>query len=197
MADPRTTEVVKPYNDDVFTGHLATPVTTSGLTRVFVNNLPAYRRGISPIRRGLEIGMAHGYFLIGPWVLLGPLRDAPEKAANLGGLVSGIGLILIATAALSIYGQVAFPDVDETPGLEDNPRAPAIAQTSQRQSEYSTSQVPHLEDNPQAPELLKTRQGWSQFTTGFFIGATGGAFVAYFLLQNFPIVDQMFRGGVN
>ena len=64
---------VKPYNNDPFVGHLSTPVTTSLSTRTFLSNLPAYRKGTSPLLKGLEIGMAHGYFLVGPFDKLGPL----------------------------------------------------------------------------------------------------------------------------
>jgi hypothetical protein len=67
---------IKPYNDDPFVGHLATPITSSAVTRAILQNLPAYRFGLTPLLRGLEIGLAHGYFLIGPFVKLGPLRDS-------------------------------------------------------------------------------------------------------------------------
>jgi hypothetical protein len=67
---------IKPYNDDPFVGHLATPITSSAVTRALLQNLPAYRFGLTPLLRGLEIGLAHGYFLIGPFVNLGPLRDS-------------------------------------------------------------------------------------------------------------------------
>ena len=76
MAETKNMQYIQPYNDDVYVGHLSTPISDSNFTRTFINNLPAYREGISPILRGLEIGMAHGYFLVGPWTLLGPLRDS-------------------------------------------------------------------------------------------------------------------------
>ena len=100
------TQVVKAYTDDPFTGNLSTPISDSGFTRAFIGNLPAYRKGLAPILRGLEVGMAHGYFLIGPWTLLGPLRDSDH--ASLGGLIGALALILVATAALSSYGLVSF-----------------------------------------------------------------------------------------
>jgi photosystem I subunit 11 len=99
-------DLIKPYNGDPFTGNLSTPISDSAFTRVFIGNLPAYRKGLSPLLRGLEVGLAHGYFLIGPWVKLGPLRDSDHAA--LGGLISGLALILVATAALSVYGLVTF-----------------------------------------------------------------------------------------
>lgn len=67
---------IKPYNDDPFVGHLATPITSSSVTRALLKNLPAYRQGLSPSLRGLEVGLAHGYFLIGPFSKLGPLRNS-------------------------------------------------------------------------------------------------------------------------
>jgi photosystem I subunit 11 len=153
-------DLVKPYNGDPFTGHLSTPISDSAFTRAFIGNLPAYRRGLSPLLRGLEVGLAHGYFLIGPWVKFGPLRDS--DAAALGGLISGLAVILIATACMSVYGLVTFQG-----------------------------------DNDSASDSLQTSEGWSQFAGGFFIGGMGGAFVAFFLLQNFTIVDSIFRGIVN
>ena len=53
---------VGPYGDDPTVGHLSTPITTSMITRTLLGNLPAYRPGLSSLLRGLEVGMAHGYF---------------------------------------------------------------------------------------------------------------------------------------
>ena len=97
---------IKPYNDDPFVGHLATPITSSAVTRALLKNLPAYRFGLTPLLRGLEIGLAHGYFLIGPFVKLGPLRDS--DVGLLAGFLSTIGLITILTLGLWIYGVAAF-----------------------------------------------------------------------------------------
>ena len=97
---------IKPYNDDPFVGHLATPITSSAVTRAILKNLPAYRFGLTPLLRGLEIGLAHGYFLMGPFVKLGPLRNS--DIGLLAGFLSTIGLILILTLGLTIYGVAAF-----------------------------------------------------------------------------------------
>jgi len=97
---------IKPYNDDPFVGHLATPITSSSLTRTLLKNLPAYRFGLTPLLRGLEIGLAHGYFLIGPFAKLGPLRNS--DIGLLAGFFSTIGLILIMTLGLTIYGAASF-----------------------------------------------------------------------------------------
>lgn len=156
MAD----ELIQPYNGDPFAGNLATPINSSDLTKSFLDNLPIYRKGLSPIQRGLEIGMAHGYFLMGPWTKLGPLRDS--NVANLGGLIGAIALILVATVAMSAYGGVSFQ-----------------------------------KDTSQASDSVQSASGWSQLTSGFFLGAMGGAFVAYFLLANFDVVDSIMRGLVN
>jgi photosystem I subunit 11 len=159
MADARDAELVRPYNGDPFVGHLSTPISDSDVRNTFINNLPIYRKGLSPLLRGLEIGMAHGYFLVGPETLLGPLRET--EVASIGGLITAIALVLIATAGMAAYGIASF------------------------------------QEGSDVPVQLRTAEGWSQFTGGFFVGAAGSAFVAYFLLENFDIVDSIFRGIVN
>lgn len=92
-------------------GSLATPINSSPFSKAFINNLPAYRRGLSPFRRALEIGMAHGYLLFGPFAKLGPLRDS--DVANLAGLLAAIGLVVILTICLSIYAN-SYPSQEGT-----------------------------------------------------------------------------------
>jgi photosystem I subunit 11 len=99
---------IKPYNDDPFVGNLSTPVSTSSFTKNLLSNLPVYRNGLSPLFRGLEIGMTHGYFLVGPFYKLGPLRNS--DVALLSGYFSSIGLIVIMSACLAIYGVVSFEE---------------------------------------------------------------------------------------
>jgi photosystem I subunit 11 len=110
---------IKPYNDDPFVGHLATPITSSAVTRAILKNLPAYRFGLTPLLRGLEIGLAHGYFLMGPFVQLGPLRNS--DVGLLSGFLSTIGLILILTLGLTIYGAAAFQQtkVQDVEGVQE------------------------------------------------------------------------------
>ena len=107
---------IKPYNDDPFVGHLATPITSSAITRTILGNLPAYRPGLTPLLRGLEIGLAHGYFLIGPFTKLGPLRNT--DVALLAGFLSTLGLIIIATLGLTIYGYATFQNNDSKDELQ-------------------------------------------------------------------------------
>ena len=111
-------EFVKPYNDDPFVGNLSTPVTTSTATKLYLGNLPIYRKGLSALMRGLEVGMAHGYFLIGPFYILGPMRNTEN--ALLAGLLSDIGLVLILTLGLTIYGLASFQDAGQLEGLESS-----------------------------------------------------------------------------
>ncbi|AVH65164.1 chlorophyll a/b binding light-harvesting protein [Nostoc sp. 'Peltigera membranacea cyanobiont' N6] len=87
-------------------GNFDTPVNASDITLKLLGNLPIYRQGLSAFSRGLEIGMAHGYFLIGPFVKLGPLRDT--ELANQAGLLATIGLLLILSICLWLYGSVSF-----------------------------------------------------------------------------------------
>lgn len=104
------TDYIQPYNNDPFVGNLSTPVSTSSFTKSLLSNLPAYRRGLSPLLRGLEIGMAHGYFLVGPFDKLGPLRNT--DVALLSGFLSAVGLIIILTTCLTIYGSASFSKDD-------------------------------------------------------------------------------------
>jgi len=101
-------DVVSPFQGDIFVGHLSTPITTSNVTKSFLSLLPAYKAGLSPLLRGINIGFTHGYFLLGPFVKLGPLRDS--EAANFIGFISTISLILILTTGLVIYGFVTFSE---------------------------------------------------------------------------------------
>lgn len=95
-----SSDAIKPAEDPQV-GNLATPLNSSDFSKAFIRNLPAYRADLSGFRRGLEIGMAHGYFVFGPFYLLGPLRNT--DVAQLAGLLSSVGLISIMTIALSLY----------------------------------------------------------------------------------------------
>ncbi|MEO1297897.1 MAG: photosystem I reaction center subunit XI, partial [Cyanobacteria bacterium J06636_16] len=100
-------------------GTLATPISGSALSLTWIRNLPIYRRGLSPIARGLEIGMAHGYFLLGPFLKLGPLRNSDQ--ALLAGLSSAAGLVVILSLGLFLYGNVVFRSRKDPVGvLPDN-----------------------------------------------------------------------------
>jgi photosystem I subunit 11 len=160
MSSNANTGFIRPADGDPQIGNLETPINSSAFSKAFLNNLPAYRKGLSPLLRGLEIGLAHGYFISGPWVKFGPLRDS--DVANLGGLISGVALILIATAALAAYGIVSFQKDTQTSGTD-----------------------------------LQSSHGWSQFTAGFFIGGTGGAYVAYSILENLDVIKGILSGSFN
>jgi photosystem I subunit 11 len=144
---------IKAYNSDSSVGHLGTPITSSTATKRFLINLPIYRNGLSPLSRGLEIGMAHGYLLIGPFNSLGPLRNS--KVGLLAAFLSAVGLITILTVCLIMYGKVSFKNI------------------------YGSGTV--------SSDLFNLI-GWSNFTSGFLIGAYGGAGFAYLLLLSFQAI---------
>merc|ERR1712193_441247 len=52
----------KPFNGDPFIGMLETPVTSAPIVANYLSNLPAYRTGVAPLLRGVEVGLAHGFF---------------------------------------------------------------------------------------------------------------------------------------
>jgi photosystem I subunit 11 len=99
-------DVIAPFQGDPFVGHLSTPITTSNLTKTYLSLLPAYKSGLSPLLRGINIGFVHGYFLLGPFTKLGPLRES--QVANFVGFISTISAIVILTTALLMYGYVTF-----------------------------------------------------------------------------------------
>ena len=148
--DRRNQEVVYPGFGDSEIGTLETPINSSGIVKAYIRNLPAFRQGLTPMRRGLEVGMAHGYWLIGPFSKLGPLRDT--DIANLAGLLSTIGLIVISTIAISLYANSNPPRVTGTVAA------------------------------PVVPEAFQSAEGWNEYGSGFLIGGIGGALFAYALL---------------
>lgn len=117
-ASHQNSGIIQPYRGDVQLGSLSTPISNSNSSIGWLRNLPIYRSGLSSINRGLEIGMAHGYFLLGPFLKLGPLRNS--DGALLAGLASTCGLIVILSMGLSLYGVAVFQAgrkaVGELPG---------------------------------------------------------------------------------
>ncbi len=111
--------IIQPYENDPQQGNLATPLNTNSLSLTWLRNLPIYREGLSPIARGLEIGMAHGYWLLGPFLKLGPLRNTDQ--AFLAGVSSASGLVFIASLGLFLYGVATVQTQEKPPGvLPDN-----------------------------------------------------------------------------
>jgi len=154
---------VRPAGGSPEAGMLDTPVSASDLSLTLVQYLPIYRPNVSPLSRGLEIGMAHGYFLVGPFIKLGPMRSA--ESAELVGLLATIGLLLILSLCLSLYGSVTFP-AGRDRGLDEfRTMAKAVG-----------NQAAVLPDN------LRTAEAWSQFSAMFLVGGVGGAIFAFLLL---------------
>ncbi|NJN20394.1 MAG: photosystem I reaction center protein subunit XI [Leptolyngbya sp. RL_3_1] len=114
-------------------GNLATPLNSSGFSTAFIRNLPAYRANLSAQRRGLEIGMAHGYFIYGPLALLGPLRST--SIASEAGVAGAIALVTILTVALSLHGSVRKGDAIAT---ITTPEPPKEFGTPEGWSEFAT-----------------------------------------------------------
>jgi photosystem I subunit XI len=114
--------------------NLATPVNSLDITKFFIGNLPVYRNGLSAQRRGLEVGMAHGYLLIGPFTMLGPLRHTDQ--AYLSGLLATVGLVVILTACLAMYAGTnpAAPLASVTV-----PTPPADLKTKKGWSEFTSA----------------------------------------------------------
>lgn len=133
LRDPRNKEVVYPVSSDLFRGNLETPINSSGLAKAFINNLPAYRRGLSPLRRGLEVGMAHGYWLIGPFATFSPLRGT--EVAYTTALLATVSILVISTLAISLYASVHQPPSQPT---VTTPNIPDAYKTQEGWNEYAS-----------------------------------------------------------
>lgn len=153
-------QVIQPVNGDPFVGMLETPVTSAPIVASYLSNLPAYRTGVAPVLRGVEIGLAHGFLLVGPFIKLGPLRNVPGTA-EIAGCLSGAGLVLILTLCLSLYGAAQF---QSTPKIG----------------------VKTLTGRSVARDPLQSSQGWADFTSGFAVGGLSGVAWAYILTQVLP-----------
>lgn len=112
---------------------------------------------MSPLLRGIEVGLAHGFLLVGPFVKTGPLRNT-EYAAAAGSLAAG-GLVVILSICLTMYGIASFDEGE--PSV-----APSLTLTGRKKE----------------PDQLQTADGWSKFAGGFFFGGISGVIWAYFLL---------------
>ncbi|WP_299492675.1 photosystem I reaction center subunit XI [Acaryochloris sp. IP29b_bin.137] len=99
-----TMDLVK-HGGDPLVGDLATPVNSSGIVKAWINNLPAYRKGMSANARGLEIGMAHGYYLYGPFATSGPIRGTTMSLVS--GVLSASAVIIVLSVAIQIYSSVS------------------------------------------------------------------------------------------
>jgi len=95
---------------------IQTPVNAGLFAKQFVKSWAFYRDGLKPWQRGLEIGLAHGYFLIGPFTSLGQLRDTPEAATV--GLLSGVVVVGMATVGGLIFGKTQKPTFFDKDGDE-------------------------------------------------------------------------------
>jgi photosystem I subunit XI len=107
-------DFVKPFNGDPQEGHLSTPISDSAIVRAFISNLPINRKGLSPIMRGLEVGMAHGYFLVGPEVVLGTNRDFAADP-YLAALLTAVAIVVLGTIGLNAHGLVTKKNAADSP----------------------------------------------------------------------------------
>jgi photosystem II CP43 chlorophyll apoprotein len=85
---------------EVQVASVPTGVNFSDITVTFLRNLRLCRKGLSPIVRGLEVSLAHGYFLVGLLAVL--IRLQAKKLTPLAGLLATLTLILIWNLALSV-----------------------------------------------------------------------------------------------
>ncbi|MBC6421162.1 MAG: hypothetical protein GDA43_07115 [Hormoscilla sp. SP5CHS1] len=63
--------------------------------------------------------------------------------------------------------------------------------------QHRRSSLYRVEESENLFYWLKSPEDWSLFRGSFLVGGAGGAMVVYFILQNFPAIDLIFRGLVN
>ncbi|KAK8958118.1 hypothetical protein KSP40_PGU017525 [Platanthera guangdongensis] len=142
QAEKSTYQVIQPINNDPFIGTWR-PRSHPAQSSLGTSNLPAYRTVVSPLLHGIEVGLAHGFFLVGPFVKTGPLRNT-EFAGAAGSIAAG-GLVVILTVCLSMYDIATFNEGEPS-------TAPAITLTSRKK----------------VADKLQTAEGWAQYSGGFF-----------------------------
>ncbi|MBD0313510.1 MAG: chlorophyll a/b binding light-harvesting protein, partial [Microcoleus sp. T3-bin5] len=98
--DFRSGDFVGRTAGEVQVASLPTGVSFSDITLTFLRNLPIYRKGLSPIVWGLEVSLAHGYFLVGLVAVL--IRLQAKGLTPLAGLRATLTLILIWAIVLSV-----------------------------------------------------------------------------------------------
>ena len=91
---------------DPFIGYLSAPITDLKMLEVYLSLLPAYQTNFSPFLKGITVGLAHGYFLVGPFANLGPLRNT--AAAHFAGFLAAASCILLLTCGLWMYGNTVY-----------------------------------------------------------------------------------------
>eukprot|EP00403_Amphidinium_massartii_P028869 CAMPEP_0178402792 /NCGR_PEP_ID=MMETSP0689_2-20121128/17030_1 /TAXON_ID=160604 /ORGANISM="Amphidinium massartii, Strain CS-259" /LENGTH=363 /DNA_ID=CAMNT_0020023715 /DNA_START=123 /DNA_END=1214 /DNA_ORIENTATION=+ len=93
---------------ELFAGdQIRSPISDSRFAKNFMANTAFYREGLENWQRGLEIGMGHGYFLVGPFTALGPLRNTPEAATV--GVLSAAAIIGIVSVGGLLFGATVKP----------------------------------------------------------------------------------------
>merc|ERR1712190_299505 len=147
-------QLIKPLNGDPFIGMVETPVTTAPIVVNYLSNLPAYRTGVSPLLRGVEIGLAHGFFMPGPFIKLGPLRGTTGGTAESVGCISAAVLVIILASCLSIYGAASF-------------------------NSKSVIGIKTLSGRKIARDELQTAAGWNKFSLGWVVGGLSGVAWCY------------------
>ncbi|MEG3953964.1 photosystem I reaction center subunit XI [Microcoleus sp. herbarium2] len=76
----------------------------SDITVTFLRKLPIYRKGLSRIVRGLEVSLAHGYFLVGLVAVL--IRLQAKGLTPLAGWLATLTLILGRSPLLLAIAQI-------------------------------------------------------------------------------------------
>ncbi|CEM32718.1 unnamed protein product [Vitrella brassicaformis CCMP3155] len=160
----------------------------SDITQALMSTIPCYRKGLPPGWAGLEIGMAHGYFLYGPFAYGGPFRNADNfreiGIASASALIFFIGFLLLAYGGAQNNAYLMNPgDAWVTKGADGkitwNQEASGCSGVGKLLIKQSDKTGGLFFTDPADPKQLE--KDWRKFCSWFTIGALGAASFAYFV----------------
>lgn len=158
---------VQPINGDPYIGMKETPVTSDEMVVWWLSNLPAYRSAVSPIMRGAEIGLAHGYWIPGPFIKLGPMRNLDFPQPEIVGCIAGVAMVCGAGLWACWYGWQKWKDVDFV-------LPPGVGTKT-------------LSGRPIEPDpAFCTDEGFRKLTAGMIVGGLAGVAWCYLMCVTLP-----------
>ena len=172
-----TIEIVSSYKNDPFVGDLSTPINNSRIVRTYLKFLPLYNKELSPFFRGCMIGIFHGYFLFGPFMLLGPLRNT--EASYFLGFLDSLSFLIIINIFSFLYGHVVL---SHPYGLLTY--GPIIFQNKMENLNILGF---HLSFGKMLNYLINLT--WNIYISGFSLGSFTGVSFAYIFCKFFFPID--------
>eukprot|EP00798_Chlamydomonas_sp_ICE-L_P021937 gene21937-28983_t len=207
-------QLIQPINGDPFVGSFETPVTSAPIVAAYLSNLPAYRTGVAPLLRGVEIGLAHGFLMTAEVDVYKGLKKPSQSQQHAAEVDVYKGLKKPSqsqqhAAEVDVYKGLKKPSQSQQHAAELGPlrnvegtaevagclaAAGLIIILGVCLSMYGAAQfqstpaigVKTLSGRSIARDPLQSSKGWNEFTAGHTLGGLSGAGFAYILTQVLP-----------